>query len=186
MEVRNAVDFSRLPPVTLCKKIYIPPWGFPGGSDSKESACNAGDLGWEDNTGGGNDNRSSILAWRATVHGVTKSLTQLSDPHTHPFLLHIFYRNTIILQILNLTYLSAYFTLPQQQDEEIPFQVQDCKPANRLTAKSSRWDLTWLGGSGVKKPPCRGFCARGRVAEFKTGGKGRGMFHKALQILGLF
>ena len=48
MEVRNAVDFSRLPPVTLCKKIYIPPWGFPGGSDSKESACNAGDLGWED------------------------------------------------------------------------------------------------------------------------------------------
>ena len=22
--------------------------GFPSGSDSKESACNAGDLGWED------------------------------------------------------------------------------------------------------------------------------------------
>ena len=22
--------------------------GFPGGSDGKESACNAGDLGWED------------------------------------------------------------------------------------------------------------------------------------------
>ena len=23
-------------------------WDFPGGSDGKESACNAGDLGWED------------------------------------------------------------------------------------------------------------------------------------------
>jgi len=32
--------------------ILIPLWGFPGGSDSKESACNAGDPstipGWED------------------------------------------------------------------------------------------------------------------------------------------
>ena len=35
------------------KKVYVPidragflsSWGFPGGSDSKESACNAGDMG---------------------------------------------------------------------------------------------------------------------------------------------
>ena len=38
--------------------IYI--WGFPGGSDGKESACNAGDLGliagWGISPGEGNDN----------------------------------------------------------------------------------------------------------------------------------
>ena len=56
--------------------------GFPGGSDGKESACNAGDLGsilgWGRSPGGGHGNPdSSILAWRipmdrvpwqATVH----------------------------------------------------------------------------------------------------------------------
>ena len=66
--------------------------GFPGGSDSKDSACNAGDLGsisglgrfpgeehsnplqyscLENSMGGG--------AWRATVHGVEKSRTQPSN-----------------------------------------------------------------------------------------------------------
>ena len=42
--------------------------GFPGGSDGKESACNAGDLGLipglERSPGEGNGNHSSILAWR--------------------------------------------------------------------------------------------------------------------------
>ena len=59
--------------------------GFPGGSDSKESACNARDLGSipgsERSPGGGNGNplQYSCLensmdrgAWKATVHGVTK------------------------------------------------------------------------------------------------------------------
>ena len=105
--------------------------GFPGGSASKESACNAGDpgsipgsgrspgekigyplhflglpwcpdgkesackweawvqsLGWEDPLEEGMATHSSILAWRipmdkgawqVTVHGVTKSQTQLTD-----------------------------------------------------------------------------------------------------------
>ena len=62
-------------------------WGLPGGSDDKESACNAGDLGWEDPLEEGMATHSNILAWRipmdggawpATVHGVTKSQTQLS------------------------------------------------------------------------------------------------------------
>ena len=65
--------------------------GFPGGSNSKESACNVGDLGLipelERSPGEGNGNplQYSCLenpmdrgAWRATVHGVTKSWTQLS------------------------------------------------------------------------------------------------------------
>ena len=38
--------------------------GFPGGSAGKESACNVGDLGWEDPLEKGTATRSSILAWR--------------------------------------------------------------------------------------------------------------------------
>ena len=37
-------------------------WGFPGGSDGKESACNAGDLGSV--PGGGHGNPLQCLAWR--------------------------------------------------------------------------------------------------------------------------
>ena len=43
-------------------------WGFPGGSDSKESTCNAGDLGsipgWADALEKEMATPSSILAWR--------------------------------------------------------------------------------------------------------------------------
>ena len=65
---------------------------FSGGSDGKESACNAGDpsliLGSGRSFGEGNGNplQYSCLenpmdsgAWWAAVHGVTKSWTQLSD-----------------------------------------------------------------------------------------------------------
>ena len=63
-------------------------WGFLGGSDSKESACNAGDpgsipeSGISPGEGNGNplqyscpENPMDRGAWRATVHGVTKSDT---------------------------------------------------------------------------------------------------------------
>ena len=62
--------------------------GFPGCSDSKESACNEGDLGWEDSLEEGMATHSSILAWeipmnrgawQATDHRIAKSRTQLSD-----------------------------------------------------------------------------------------------------------
>ena len=36
---------------------------FPGGSDGKESACSAGDLGWDDLLEDGMATHSSILAW---------------------------------------------------------------------------------------------------------------------------
>ena len=62
--------------------------GFPDGSDDKESACNAGDLGsipgLGRSPGGGHGNplHYSCLenpmdrgAWWAIVHGVTKSQT---------------------------------------------------------------------------------------------------------------
>ena len=45
--------------------------GFPGGSDSKESICNEGDLssfpGLGRSPGGGHGSHSRILAWRITV-----------------------------------------------------------------------------------------------------------------------
>ena len=66
--------------------------GFPGGSDGKASAYNAGDMGSISglgrSPGEGNVNllQYSCLensmdggAWQATVHGVTKCLTGLSD-----------------------------------------------------------------------------------------------------------
>ena len=65
---------------------------FPGGSDCKESVCDAGDLGLIPgsgrSSGGGNGNllQYSFLensidreAWWATVHRVTRSRTGLSD-----------------------------------------------------------------------------------------------------------
>ena len=75
--------------------------GFPGGSDGKESTCNAGDLvlipGWEDNPREvhGNPLQYSCLgdpmdreAWWATVPGVAKSWTQLKRLHMHSTTLH--------------------------------------------------------------------------------------------------
>ena len=66
--------------------------GFPGGSDGKISACNAGDLGLipglgrSPGEGNGYPLQYSCLenpmdrgAWWATVHGVAKSRTRLSD-----------------------------------------------------------------------------------------------------------
>ena len=65
---------------------------FPGGAEGKESACDSGAPGsvpgWERSPGGGNgnplqysslENSTDRGAWLATVHGVTKSRTRLSD-----------------------------------------------------------------------------------------------------------
>ena len=59
-------------------------WDSLAAQTVKKSACNAGDLGWEDPLEKGKSTHSSILAWRipwTIVHGVTKSQTQLSDFH---------------------------------------------------------------------------------------------------------
>ena len=72
---------------------------FPGGSDGKESTCNAQDLGLIPESGRSPGERNgkkfqySCLgnsqdrgAWQATAHGVIKSLTQLSG---RQFILHM-------------------------------------------------------------------------------------------------
>ena len=69
---------------------------FPGGSDSKESACHAGDLGLIPglgrSPGEGNstplqysrlENSMDRGAWWAIVHGVTKGLIWPSNVHFH-------------------------------------------------------------------------------------------------------
>ena len=67
-------------------------WHVPGGSNDKESACSEGDphliprLGRSPGEGNGNllqysclDNSMDRGAWWATIHGVDKSQTQLSN-----------------------------------------------------------------------------------------------------------
>ena len=74
---------------------------FSGGSDGKESACNAGDLGlipgWGRSPGERNgsplqcsclENSMDRGAWQSTYHGVSKSKTGLSDKHFHFSLSH--------------------------------------------------------------------------------------------------
>ena len=80
---------------TICipyAKIFHDDQGFPGGSEVKASAWDAGDpgsipgLGRSPGEGNGNPLQYSCLenpmeggAWQATVHGVAKTRTRLSD-----------------------------------------------------------------------------------------------------------
>ena len=88
VQTRCETHLHKLP--HLVQSLYIP--GFPGGSEVKASACNAGDLGSipglgrSPGEGNGNPLQYSCLenpmdggAWWATVHGVAKSRTQLSE-----------------------------------------------------------------------------------------------------------
>ena len=85
-----AIPFLEIDPTHIPS--YVQHVGFPGGSDCKESACNAGDLGSilgsgrSPGEGNGNPLQHSCLqnfmdrgAWWATVHSIAKSRTQLSD-----------------------------------------------------------------------------------------------------------
>ena len=79
-------------PFRSLKSAAIVPLGFPGGSEGRESACSAGDLGLIPRSGRspGEDNDCPIQyfclensmdrgAWLATVQEVAKSWTRLSD-----------------------------------------------------------------------------------------------------------
>ena len=72
--------------------LYNDFFGFPGGSEDKASACNAGDPGLipgsgrSPGEGNGNplqyscpENPMDRGAWQSTGHGVAKSWTRLSD-----------------------------------------------------------------------------------------------------------
>ena len=87
--LRSSDSCTGLPDKTVTVILCV---GFPGGSEGKASACNAGDPGsipWSGRSpgeGNGNPLQYSCLenlmdggAWWATVHGVAKSRTRLSD-----------------------------------------------------------------------------------------------------------
>ena len=76
--------------------LYLNIWGFPGGSDSKEPACNAGDpgsipgSGRSSGEGNGNPLQDSCLDnspargdWQATVHGGHKESDTTWVINTH-------------------------------------------------------------------------------------------------------
>ena len=73
--------------------------GFPGGSDGKESACKAGDMGSipgsEKSPGEWNGYPLQYSGQKKSmdciVHGVTKTRTQLSYFHTHTCKVSLFY-----------------------------------------------------------------------------------------------
>ena len=99
-QCKQGKTFQNLPDTVIyatCDIYYHKWWAgwFPHGSSGEESACNAGDPGSipgsERSPGEGDDcslkyshleNYMDRGAWRATVHGVAKSQTRLSDSHT--------------------------------------------------------------------------------------------------------
>ena len=75
----------------MCYQV-LAKFGFPGGSDRKESACNVGapgsipGLGRSPGEGNGNPLQYSCLenfidrgAWRATIHGVAENWNWMSN-----------------------------------------------------------------------------------------------------------
>ena len=89
--------------------------GFPGGSDGKEFACNAGDLGSipglgrSHGEGNGNPLQYSCLGnpmdrgtWRDTVHRVTE--LDMTEQLTLPYYtkqMSILYFNTLFAKVIN-------------------------------------------------------------------------------------
>ena len=98
---------------SICGRL-LPFQGFPGGSDSKASACNEGDpgsvpgLGRSPGEGNGNPLQYTCLenpmdggAWWATVHGVAKSRTRLNNFTLFCFTLYIkMFPNTTPYKVL--------------------------------------------------------------------------------------
>ena len=94
-EYQDGITVDRKP---TARVLVMEGWGFPGGSVVKHPPANAGDTGDVGSIprsgrslvgGNGSPHQYSSLensmdrgAWWATVHGVTKSWTQLS-PHGH-------------------------------------------------------------------------------------------------------
>ena len=85
-------DLPLIRELNMTERLTLSLWGFPDGSDGKESAFSSGDLGSILGLGrfSGEENgyplQYSCLensmdrgAWQATVHGIAKRWTRLSD-----------------------------------------------------------------------------------------------------------
>ena len=90
------VNYFKLTPIKTWSRI-----SFPGGSDSKETASNSGDLALIPGSGRSLgyplsysclENSMDGGAWWATVHGVAKNWTRLSDQHSQEQVdIYVFY-----------------------------------------------------------------------------------------------
>ena len=118
---------------------------FPGGSDGKESACNAVDLGsipgLGRSPGEGNgcplqyscsENSMNRGAWRATVHGVAKSRTRLSLHAYHDIEL----LNYVTLD--NLPHHSVSISSHLKWDK----QHLQCKVTGKIDLPDNGWPLS--------------------------------------------
>ena len=53
-------------------------------------------------------------AWQATVHGVAKNQTQLSDEHTHTYLYSLVVKNLPVMKVIQVQSLSWEDSLEQE------------------------------------------------------------------------
>ena len=128
--------------------------GFPGGSEVKASACSVGDLGSIPGSGRspGEGNGSSLQysclenpmdrgAWRATVHGVAKSQTWLSDFTFTYKRLWLPSCSLILLLVLSLWLFSQAFSNQLGWrgpcSKELRWLLIKCRPRPRW---AFRWD----------------------------------------------
>ena len=164
MNNRNAIketgknwEYFKLP--TLPMKWYSVIWKwtwicckyiFQIGSDVKESAYNAGDLGLEDPLEKALATHSSILAWRdsmdrgawwATVHGAAKSETWVSNEHFH------FQRN-------HEKYLKEKYRLYAKRGEKcsyakFPSKIRESRKEDKNKSQMEKKESSYAAGRNV-------------------------------------
>ena len=87
--------------------MYTYIWGFSGGSDSKESACNAEDLGlilgWKDSLEKGMATHSSIRAWEIPWTEEPRGLQSMGSQRVrHDWVTDIFTFSHMYVFFLNI------------------------------------------------------------------------------------
>ena len=89
--------------------LFLVPMGSTGGPDSKESTCNAGDLGWKDSLEESVATHSSILAWRIPMDiGLQRAGHEWATKYGyHLFFLYLFIRYSSCWLLLSFPSLYA-------------------------------------------------------------------------------
>ena len=138
------------------RRRFIGVRGFPGGSNGKVSACNAGDTGSVPGSGRSpGEGKSNPLqysclenpmdrgAWWSSVHGVTKSQTQVSD-FTFPLQVYIHIKLNRWAVHLKLTLHCKSTTLQLKNKVDTHFNVKHTSYRGHTT-QSRPGELTLQG-----------------------------------------
>ena len=139
--------------------------GFPGGSDGKESACNVGDLGsirgsgrspW---VGNGNPLQYSCLensvdrgAWQSTVHGVTKSWTQVNYSYFLSLKNSLVKRASFCIYIWMQFYSSPAFYVGEGNGNPLQYSCLE-NPMDRGAWQVTVHGVARVGHDSATKPP---------------------------------